>query len=116
MKKHTLIWLILCLVSIQLNAKPGILDDSIKKESIKQANADIRKGQLKFLIHGGIASIHVKGQEIFERKYGLEYYDFGCIAPSDINIADYNKVIAAFMDRKYGKGWRKEVRKDIQGI
>ncbi|MBO9672167.1 MAG: hypothetical protein J7577_01890 [Sphingobacteriaceae bacterium] len=116
MKKGTFIWMILCLISVQLNAKSLLVDDSIKAESIKQANADIKKGKLKFLIQGGIASIYVKGQERFEQKYGVEYYDLGCVGPSDITVKDYNKVIANFMDRKYGKRWRKEVRKDVRGI
>lgn len=116
MKKYTLIWIMLCLISVQLNAKPVLKTDSIKAASIKQANADIKKGKLKFLIQGGIAPTRVKGQEIFEQKYGVVYYDLGCVGPSDITINDYNKVIAIFMDRKFGKGWRKEVRKDVRGI
>ena len=116
MKKHTLVWIIFCLISVQLNAKPVLTDDSTKAASIKQANADIKKGKLKFMIQGGIAPTRVKGQEIFEQKYGVEYYDLGCVGPSDITIKDYNKVIATYMDRKYGKGWRKEVRKDVRGI
>lgn len=116
MKKYALIWLILCLMSVQLSAKPSLIADGIKTESIKQANADIKNGKLKFLIQGGIAATRVKGQELFEQKYGVVYYDFGCVGPSAIRIEDYNKVVASFMDKKYGKGWRKEVRKDVQGI
>ncbi|RQO77152.1 hypothetical protein DBR40_10870 [Pedobacter sp. KBW01] len=116
MKKHLLIWMILCLISGHLSAKAVLVADSVKVQSIKRANADIKKGKLKFLIQGGIAPTRVKGQEIFKHKYGLEYYDLGCVGPSDITINDYNKVIAAFMDRKFGKGWRKEVRKDVRGI
>jgi len=90
--------------------------DPVEAESIKQANTDIKKGKLKLLIQGGIVATHVKGQELFEQKYGVVYYDFGCVGPSDIRIEAYNKVIGTFMDRKYGKGWRKEVRKDVRGI
>ena len=101
---------------IQLNAKTELRVDSIQTASIKQANADIKKGKLKFLIQGGIVATRVKGQEIFEQKYGVVYYDFGCVGPSNIRIDAYNKVVGNFMDRKYGKGWRKEVRKDVRGI
>ncbi|SFA54091.1 hypothetical protein SAMN04488511_11312 [Pedobacter suwonensis] len=116
MKKYTLIWLILCLLSVHLNAKPLLPADHIKAESIKQANADIKKGKPKFLIQGGIVSTRIKGQELFEQKYGVVYQDLGCVGPSAIRIEDYNKVVASFMDKKYGKAWRKEVRKDVQGI
>ena len=116
MKKHTLIFVFLSLVMTQLNAKTVLRVDSIQTASIKQANADIKKGKLKFLIQGGIVATRVKGQEIFEQKYGIVYYDFGCVGPSNIRIDAYNKVVGNFMDRKYGKGWRKEVRKDVRGI
>ncbi|WP_406826282.1 hypothetical protein [Pedobacter sp. KACC 23697] len=116
MKKYTLICLILCLISVHFSAKALLIADGIKTESIKQANADIKKGRLKFLIQGGIVSTRVKGQERFEQKYGVVYFDFGCVGPSTIRIEDYNKVIASFMDKKYGKSWRREVRKDVQGI
>ncbi|KIA88403.1 hypothetical protein OC25_26250 [Pedobacter kyungheensis] len=116
MKKHTLIFVFLSLVMTQLNAKTVLRVDSIQTASIKQANADIKKGKLKFLIQGGIVATRVKGQEIFEQKYGIVYYDFGCVGPSNIRIDAYNKVVGNFMDRKYGKAWRKEVRKDVRGI
>ncbi|WP_145855346.1 FEKKY domain-containing protein [Pedobacter suwonensis] len=115
MKKYTLIWMILCLISVHLSAKPLLSADHIKTESIKQANADIKNGKIKFLIQGGIVSTR-KGQELFEQKYGVVYQDLGCVGPSAIRIEDYNKVVASFMDKKYGKAWRKEVRKDVQGI
>ncbi|MFC1224233.1 hypothetical protein ACFE6N_10525 [Pedobacter sp. BG31] len=116
MKKYTLIWMILCLISVHLSARTLLMADGIKTESVKQANADIKKGKPKFLIQGGIASIRIKGQELFEQKYGVVYQDLGCVGPSAIRIEDYNKVVASFMDKKYGKAWRKEVRKDVQGI
>lgn len=116
MKTYTLIWMILCLMSVHLSAKPSLIADGIRTESIKQANADIKNGKLKLLIQGGIVATRVKGQERFERKYSVVYFDMGCVGPSDIRIEDYNKVVACFMDKKYGKAWRKEVRKDVQGI
>jgi len=108
--------MILCLISVHLSAKPLLSADHIKTESIKQANADIKKGKPKFLIQGGIVSTRIKGQELFEQKYGVVYQDLGCVGPSAIRIEDYNKVVVSFMDKKYGKAWRKEVRKDVLGM
>jgi len=103
-------------MAVHLSAKPLFTADGIRTESIKQANADIKNGKLKFLVQGGIVATRVKGQERFEQKYGVVYFDLGCVGPSDIRIEDYNKVVASFMDKKYGKAWRKEVRKDVKGI
>lgn len=116
MKKSLLILLLLCFSATYLSAKVVKPGDTTKKYSIKQANADLKNGKGKFLLLGGIVSTYIKGQEVFEKKYGIVYRDFGCVMPSDISIEDYNKVVASFMDKKYGKGWRKEVRKDVKGI
>ncbi|MBT2560631.1 hypothetical protein J7E50_07270 [Pedobacter sp. ISL-68] len=116
MKKLIPIFMFLCFAAVQLNAKAKIAVDSAKVYSIKLANDDLKNGRVKFLIQGGFAPVYYKGQEIFEKKYNISYYEFGCVMPSDISIKHYNKVVAAFMDRKFGKDWRKEVRKDIQGI
>jgi hypothetical protein len=103
-------------IGLQLKASANELVDGQKNYSIKLATADLKKGKIKFLIRGGIVSTHVKGQEAFEKRYSIKYYDFGCVMPSDISIEDYNKIVARYMDKKFGLGWRKEVRKDIQGI
>lgn len=106
----------ICFAAVKLNAESKTVVDSAKVYSLKLAKADLMEGRVKFLLRGGIVSTYVKGQEIFEKKYGIAYSEFGCVMPVNISINDYNKVVASFMDRKYGKVWRKEVRSDIQGI
>jgi len=81
-----------------------------------QAELDIKQGKAKLLLAGGIAPIHYRGQEVFERKFSISYYDYGCIAPSNKCIMDYNKAMFAYLDKQYGKKWRKEVRKDVIGL
>ncbi len=116
MKKSILILVFTCFATTYLSAKAVNPVDTAKQYSIKLANADLKNGTVKFLLRGGIVSIYVKGQEVFEKKYGIAYRDFGCVMPVNISIEDYNKVVASFMDKKYGKDWRKEVRRDVQGI
>ena len=90
--------------------------DTTKIYSIKLAQTDIRKGNIKFLLQGGIVSTYKKGQEVFEKKYKLKYSDMGCVIPNNLSIADYNKTIALYMDKKFGIGWRVGVRRDVMGI
>jgi len=99
-----------------LQAKSNPRIDTAKHHSILLAKMDIGRKQIKFLLRGGIVSTHVKGQEVFEEKFGITYADFGCIMPVNLSIADYNKTIASYLDQRYGKSWRKEVRKDVIGI
>lgn len=97
----------------ELSAADVTTSDTSKSYSIKLAQADISKGKIKFLVRGGFAPKHYEGEAVFEKKYKIKYYQFGCVSPESISIADYNKVVANYLDGKYGKRWRKEVRKDV---
>ena len=90
--------------------------DTTKIYSIKLAQKDLRKGNIKFLLQGGIVSTYKKGQEVFEKKYKIKYSDLGCVMPNNLSIADYNKTVALYMDKKFGLGWRVDVRKDVIGM
>jgi hypothetical protein len=81
-----------------------------------EAQADLKKGKAQLMLQGGFAPVHIAGQELFERKYNLSYFDLGCVVPSSLCIAHYNAEVAKFLDKKYGKAWRKEVRKDVTGL
>ena len=81
------------------------------------ARSDIKKENPKLLLVGGIAPVEYPGDREFEKKYNIEYYDFGCVVSSPEEcIIEYNKVIFEYLDNKYGIEWRKEVRKDVVGF
>jgi hypothetical protein len=78
------------------------------------AQEDIRKGNPKLLLVGGIAPTIVIGQEKFEKKFGVQYYDFGCITEDYVCIREYNYEVFRFLDSEYGKKWRRQVRTDVK--
>lgn len=80
------------------------------------AEIDIKFNKPRLLIIGGIASVIYKNQEKFERKYKIEYFDFGCVSPDEECIKQYNKCIFKYLDTKFGQKWRDEVRKDVVGL
>jgi len=81
------------------------------------AKFDIQNGKPRLLLVGGIVPGIEPGQENFEKKYGIIYYDFGCVVPGPYEcIIEYNNVIFEYLDDKFGKEWRKEVRKDVIGF
>lgn len=80
------------------------------------AEIDIKKNKSKLLLIGSITPIIYSNQNKFEKKYSIEYYDFGCTPPSEECVIQYNKTIFADLDKKYGRKWRKEVRKDVIGL
>jgi hypothetical protein len=81
------------------------------------AHEDINNGKPKLLIYGGIAPVYNIDQGIFEKKYGIEYYNLSDASPDPYEcVQEYNKVIFNYLTNKYGKRWRKEVRRDVVGI
>ena len=79
------------------------------------ANIEIKNGQPRLLLIGGIAPAIVLGQESFEKRFNIKYYDFGCTPPDQKCVTDYNKVVFGYLDKVYGTKWRKKVRKDVIG-
>ena len=80
------------------------------------AEIDIENKKPRLLLIGSIAPIIYNNQCIFEKKYNIEYYDFGCLPPSEECVIQYNKTVFNYLDKKFGRKWRKEVRKDVIGL
>jgi hypothetical protein len=65
---------------------------------------------------GGIASVITKEDAAFAKKYNIQYHDFGCLAPA--NMEKYEKLNAQAFDelnKEFGTNWQKEIRKGILG-
>ncbi len=80
------------------------------------AQRDIDKNKPRLLLSGGIAPVIYLDQDKFEKKYGVKYFDYGCVIPSYECIEQYNKEIFRYLDNKFGNSWRREVRKDVIGL
>lgn len=80
----------------------------------KKAFKDIKNGPPLLLLQGGIAPMIYTTDDEFEKKFRIKYYDFGCVAPENIDyLIEYNNTIIDFLSEKYGRRWKKTVRKDI---
>ncbi|WP_422350105.1 hypothetical protein [Flagellimonas sp.] len=77
---------------------------------------DINNGKVQFLLSGGIAPTIYSTDRKFTRKYGVDFYEFGCQVISMKSLQLYNSEVAKYLDNKYGKKWRSEVRDDLVGI
>jgi len=83
--------------------------------SKEQADKDWESGKAKLLLIGSIAPIaNSPGDIRFEKKYQIEYFDFGCSPPIEECVKIYNERIFELMDKKYGMKWRKKVRSDVE--
>ena len=86
------------------------------ENNIDKADKDWKEGDAKLFIIGSIApKASTKRDCRFEKKYNIEYYDFGCLLPNLDCIITYNRRVFELLDKKYGSKWRKKVRKDVEG-
>lgn len=103
------------LIVANQSIEPFIIELNVCEVDTEQALQDIMQSKVKLLLAGGIAPIYYQGQEQFEKKYHIQYYDYGCTPPNRKCIIAYNRTISKFLDKQYGKRWRNEVRKDVIG-
>jgi len=80
------------------------------------ADQDIAKNKINLLIVGGIAPAVYPSDQTFEEKYQVTYYDYGDLAAKGECMFNYNSKVFDYLTEKYGKTWRKEVRKDVYGL
>ena len=117
---------IIQLTSDKINLKFNLILDStsyiqteILLQAINKEKAvnDIKIGMIKIFLPGGIvASSELPGDEAFEKKYGVWFMSLGCIRSSGDNYTDYNEQVFKYLDKKFGKEWKNEIRKDAIGF
>ena len=95
--------------SIVINAECDIDKNKAAKDS--------KNKDLKLYIFGGIVPIMNSKKDLrFEKRFKLEYWDFGDEAKITECILSYNEWVFRYLDIKYGAVWRKKVRNDVVGI
>ena len=86
----------------------------IKTEEL--SHADMNYTNTIYLL-GGIASVITKEDIAFAKKYNIQFHDFGCLAPA--NMEKYEKLNAQVfeqLNKEFGTNWQKEIRKGILGF
>lgn len=84
--------------------------------SAEIAYRDLEANTPQLLLKGGIAPIRYGNEEQFENRFSVKYNDFGDTGPVDECVLQYNQVIFKYLDTKYGRRWRRSVRKDVIGL
>jgi hypothetical protein len=109
--------------SISLLSRPYFTLESYQPESrynARGAATDIESKKIRILFSGGFGGMpdfKNEKDKRFQKKYKVEFYSQGCLRYG-INDDEegYNKTIFKYLDSKYGKSWRKEIRKDAIGF
>ena len=66
---------------------------------------------------GGIASVITNEDLAFAKKYDIQFHDFGCIVPENIEKYEkLNDLVFDQLNKEFGTKWQKEIRKGILGF
>lgn len=83
--------------------------------NLKRAQRDIDSNTIHILFPGGFLGIpdfnNPKDTD-FQDKYHVTFFAQGCIRSGLDNEDEYNRHIFKYLDKKYGKQWRAEIRDD----
>ncbi len=110
-KNMKLAFFIVCFIS-SINCFGQSLHDSL----VKPLAADTSKPTL-YCGNGLETLIYSKADKSFEKQYKIRYKIVGCIQIYSIKeMADHNKAIAQFLDRKFNPKWREGLRPDVFGV
>ena len=88
-----------------------------KENETAEYNIEVNNQTKTIYILGGIASVITKEDLAFAKKYNIQYHDFGCIVPEDIE--KYEKLNAQVfnqLDTDFGINWQKEIKKNSLGF
>ena len=86
------------------------------EDAKKMAHSHIKNGTLFLLIQGGIVPVITEQDLAFSNKYGVQFYDFGCLAIDTALMIAYNEVVFEYLYDNYGSKLFKELRPDIKGL
>jgi hypothetical protein len=97
-------------------------NDNLKLYTVKNydstlADFDIRQNKFRLFCGVAFKSVFAEGDKDFEKKYNVRYHIVGDFLRSSVaQMTSYNMVVADYLDKKYGKGWRLEIRRDVLGL
>jgi len=78
------------------------------------AKADWKNKNTKLYLIGSIApKANSKEDLLFEKKYNVTYFDFGCTSAPIQCIIEYNKEVLKLLETEYGEKWKSKIRKDV---
>lgn len=86
------------------------------EEAYQLSVEDIKRGIPFILIQSGIAPVRYPFDEEFENRFGIYYYEEGCVV-SDFELTKaYNSAVFDHLDKNFGKSWRNQIRNNAIGF
>lgn len=113
---------ILLLANVSFSQKEKVdttkqVEQSSFAYNAQKAIKDIKSGLIEIILPGGlVAASELPGDAAFEKKYGVSFFSQGCVRFPGDNASAYNEEVFKYLDKKYGKIWRDEIRTDAVGF
>ncbi|WBX70343.1 FEKKY domain-containing protein [Tenacibaculum retecalamus] len=82
----------------------------------KWIKADFNNQNVYLFLQNGIESVEYTTDKEFENTYGIYFFDFGCVQPSEKCVIEYNTRVFDYLTEEYGKKWKREIRDDVIGF
>jgi hypothetical protein len=84
-------------------------------QAVNLAKEDIANNTPFLLLASGISPIAHVTDTIFENRYKVNYFEFDCIPPETQFAIAYDQEIFKYLEEKYGRKWKRGIRKDVLG-
>ena len=81
------------------------------------ARRDIENNNIRILLPGGLIQETTNANDsLFEQKYHVRFISQGCVRLPGEDQHAYNQKIFNYLDKHYGRRWRREIRQDVIGL
>jgi hypothetical protein len=88
-----------------------------KPNAEEQFKTDLAATTVKLYTLGGFRPAITEEHQKNAEKYGITFYDFGCIAPPDLDYyREYNTFVFAYLTDKFGTIWQSEIPLEVLGF
>lgn len=84
--------------------------------TVMKAKQLLHKKKPSLVLQGGIISAIQKPEKVFAKRYGISFIDTGCVVDDTTCIKQFNEVAIQYLDKNFGKKWRKKIPQPIIGL
>ncbi len=83
----------------------------------KKFDNDLKRNAFTIYTLGGLKPYNHEAIQAFQKKFHVKYYDFGCLAPANMNYYEkYNALVFTYLKEKWGNEWEKEIKDNAIGF
>ncbi|OYQ38129.1 hypothetical protein CHU92_06590 [Flavobacterium cyanobacteriorum] len=83
----------------------------------KKFDNDSKKNVVTIYTLGGLKPSNHDVDQTFQKKFNVNYYDFGCLAPGNLDYYEkYNVLVFNYLKEKWNNEWEKDIKDNAIGF